>query len=87
MGSVFLLYALVVQKIWVLKGLTVFPIFIVAIIIIISSIVIWSTWYMATSTTINIIITCHLLRRRRREETGAGDSLFARLNNTLICLL
>ena len=25
MGSVFLLYALVVQKIWVLKGLTVFP--------------------------------------------------------------
>ena len=40
MGSVFLLYALVVQKIWVLKGLTVFPIFIVAIIIIISSIVI-----------------------------------------------
>ena len=26
-------------------------------------------------------------RRRRRKKTGAGDSLFARLNNTLLCLL
>ena len=26
-------------------------------------------------------------RRRHRKKTGAGDSLFARLNNTLLCLL
>jgi len=27
------------------------------------------------------------VERRRRKKTGAGDSLFARLNNTLLCIL
>jgi len=34
-----------------------------------------------------VLDTLWLRRRRRRKKTGAVDSLFARLNNTLLCLL